>query len=687
MLPTPAGPQWDELSDFLDLASGFALAILIFPSQPHAEHWKKAIAAHLAKNQRTLESLGPFDSTNVHRVAEHLCYEEPPGNPAPLWLPLCQPPMAPDAAAWPEALRRALVGLNQTRNLITQRHPRILILAGTHELLETAPRIAPDLWSIRRVVMSISETEAEAFGNEKSEVAPAESYQVFTDARFLPTLAEVQALLIKSQSEGNILGELRALNALVQIHASTHNIAERDEAVERLIQVATKASETDGTPQLSIHLTNAAETLRELAHFDVAERLLRRALEIEEQRKDTSNPRIAVALGNLGTLLFTVNKLAEAESLTRRALALDEQMLGPMHPNLARSLNNLATIFQATNRIDQAEPLMRKALEIDRVMYGPHHPTVAMRLSNLGTLLLSLGRFDEAEQAMRNAVQISEATFGTEHPDVAMRLSNLGQLLQASNRMDEAEPFMRRALYIDERCFGSNHPDVARDLNNLARLLQETNRVAEAIPLIQRSLEISEKTFGPLSPEVATRLNNLGGMLSDLGRVDEAEAMMRRALEIDEKSLGSRHPKVAIRLSNLAQLLQETDRPAEAETLMRRAVSVDEKNFPAFHPQVAIRRYNLAHMLVEQGRFAEAESLAKASLEILLRFFRTSGTVHPRMGIILRAYSDIRSRLDVSEAQFWPELFKTFADSGVSRPDTERILSDVFGIDAPIAKP
>jgi tetratricopeptide (TPR) repeat protein len=279
-------------------------------------------------------------------------------------------------------------------------------------------------------------------------------------------------------------------------------------------------------------------------------------------------------MNQLGNLLYAKSLLSEAEPLMRRALEIDEERFGKAHPDVAIRLHNLALLLQATNRLSEAEPLMRRALEIDEKNFGPVHPYVARDLNNLALLLQATNRLSEAEPLMRRALEIDEKSFGPVHPNVARDLSNLAQLLKDTNRLAEAEPLIRRALEIDEKSFGEEHPKVAIRLNNLAQLLKATNSLSEAEPLMRRALEIDEKSFGEEHPSVAIRLNNLAALLHGTNRVPEAEPLMRRALAIDETSFGAEHPKVATRLNNLAQLLQKSNRLSEAEPLMRRVLVI-----------------------------------------------------------------------------------------------------------------
>jgi tetratricopeptide (TPR) repeat protein len=219
---------------------------------------------------------------------------------------------------------------------------------------------------------------------------------------------------------------------------------------------------------------------------------------VQEAAKElgANDPAVAGLLDRQATLLQEIARYEDAEPLMRRALAIDEASYGNDHPTVATALNNLAQLLQATNRLAEAEPLMRRALAIDEASYGNDHPKVAIDLNNLAQLLQATNRLAEAEPLMRRALAIDEASYGTDHPDVARDLNNLATLLKATNRLAEAEPLMRRALAIDEVSYGNDHPNVAIRLNNLAQLLQDTNRLAEAEPLSGRAPQIFLASLG-----------------------------------------------------------------------------------------------------------------------------------------------------------------------------------------------
>jgi len=442
-----------------------------------------------------------------------------------------------------------------------------------------------------------------------------------------------------------------------------HTDAEKLE--RRALEIDTSHFGPDST-QVATRLNNLAQTLKDTNRLAEAETCMRRALAIDEKRFGPDSPYIAIGLSNLAILLKTINRLAEAEPLMRRALAIDEQAYGPTHPAVAIDLNNLAALLQATDQLGEAEPLIRRALEIDQKEYGPEHPNVATHLNNLGQLLKDTKRFTEAESHMRRALAIDEQAYGAEHPIVAVRLNNLALLLQSTNRLDEAEPLIRRALAIDEKAYQSDHPDVATDLNNLGQLLQAINRLDEAEPLMRRALAIDEKSFGLQHPDVARDLNNLAQLLRTANRLHEAAPLLQRAHSIFDASLGFDHPKTITTRENLELLMRHLGSTASHPYLrklllqqrQKRAVEMEDYQ-KAIYCRDQVAKLNLAHpdFVVEFG-----DNVIKL-LDRLVKLRTVSIPTKRAVGGRLLTASDPDSLLDVKRGiDFVADFLEDFED-------------------------
>ena len=155
-----------------------------------------------------------------------------------------------------------------------------------------------------------------------------------------------------------------------------------------------------------------------------------------------------------GTLLQDLARFDEAEPLLRRALEINEATLGPDHPDTGDSAGNLGSLLKDKGDLDAAEPLMRRALEIDEAALGPDHTSTGISAGNLGSLLEAKGDLDAAEPLMRRGLEIDEAALGPDHPETGNAMGNLGLLLKEKGDYDAAEPLMRRALDIEEAALG-----------------------------------------------------------------------------------------------------------------------------------------------------------------------------------------------------------------------------------------
>jgi tetratricopeptide (TPR) repeat protein len=392
-------------------------------------------------------------------------------------------------------------------------------------------------------------------------------------------------------------------NPFVQVHGLVSeitryrmNASEREASLSKAIDAGV-ALTRDSDPSDPRNWTLVYKPCRE--HFSS---LIRHAEVIK-----TSSP-LANLMNHLGLYLSEIAEFDKAETLYRRALNIREAFLGPDHPDIAHRLNNLARLLSDTNRNREAEPMFRQALCITEASLGPDHPDVAHSLNNLAALLSDTNRECEAEPMYRRALRIRDASLGPDHPDVASSLNNLALLLSDTNRKREAEPMYRRALSIFETSLGSDHPLVAQSLNNLGLLLSNTDRKREAEPMYRRALRIREASLGPDHPDVAQSLNNLAGLLSDSNRNSEAEPIHRRALSIQEATLGPDHPLVALSLNNLASLLFDTNRKREAEPMYRRAMGIliaFRASTGHTHPNFELVKRNYSLLLTGLGNSPE----------------------------------------------------------------------------------
>lgn len=472
-------PEWRGLVRLLDLSEGFVFVPLIVPDAVGAEVCRRELVKHLAAKGKSLVEIALHPGKSDDSPLRPLLDAAIPDDAGAIWVAPAPDLWEEDASYDPDRTQRFEEILwpnfcnhaNQAREVVRHRLTLPFVLVGSEILRTNLRRHAPDLWSIRDVLV-IPEPRQSTRG----------------------------------------LVALRNLDLLpFETPPATGDLAETLHEVQRI------ARDHPQSPALPVLLKRAARIEIDSFQWDAAEEHLSQALQWEEENQVHFKDRIA-SHGLLSELFWKTANHNRGIFHAERALEIARNEFPADSPTIAIHLSNLARLLKATNHLSEAEPLMRDVLLIDRAAYGDEHPRVALDLNNLAALLQATNRLSEAEPLMREALRIARAAYGDEHPHVASHLNNLAQLLTAKNRMSEAEPLMREALRIDRAAYGDEHPDVATDLNNLASLLQATNRLSEAEPLVREALRIFRESLGPEHPNTLSAARNLELLLEEINR-------------------------------------------------------------------------------------------------------------------------------------------------------------------------
>src|SRR5258708_16065173 len=115
---------------------------------------------------------------------------------------------------------------------------------------------------------------------------------------------------------------------------------------------------------------------------------------------------LAIALNRLADAHFYAGHYDEAESLNRRVLDMYRHIYGESHPKVADPLINLGAIAQQRAHFTEAERLYRQAYDINRGYYGNSHPETASSLMGIGRALLFQKRRDEARSGLGRGLPV-----------------------------------------------------------------------------------------------------------------------------------------------------------------------------------------------------------------------------------------------------------------------------------------
>lgn len=215
-------------------------------------------------------------------------------------------------------------------------------------------------------------------------------------------LARIAMLLAPSDEKRLFLAELLAAGAEARYASGDYQTYDAHWGeVSDFLKIGTD----DGSIEA---LHNAADQHMEQGRYRLAERLLRRLVQIYKRQQGQDAEITLRTRGQHAAAVGQAGRYREALSLCLALLPDLERVLGPDHPDVAQSLNNLANLYRAQGRFAEAEPLMQRALAILERALGPEHPNFAAGLENYADLLEQTGRIAEAAPLLERAQAIRE---------------------------------------------------------------------------------------------------------------------------------------------------------------------------------------------------------------------------------------------------------------------------------------
>lgn len=196
-------------------------------------------------------------------------------------------------------------------------------------------------------------------------------------------------------------------------------------------------------------LANFASVYRMRGDFDSAERLLRRALAVDERYGTPVDA--AADLNDLAVVATDRHELAEAEGMLRRALASLEPVLASEHHALVRARLNLAIVLDERGRIAAGENLVNQVIaDLER---APVQDSLALAaaLHERARLSRAAAKYVDAEANERRALALRLAALGPDHPTVARSHEHLGTIALARGETEAALAHYSASTEIHDR--------------------------------------------------------------------------------------------------------------------------------------------------------------------------------------------------------------------------------------------
>ncbi len=353
---------------------------------------------------------------------------------------------------------------------------------------------------------------------------------------------------------------------------------------------------------------------------------------------DPLAPAVAETFMAAGYMLWYTPNEALAERFVRKALEIESRHRRPDDPEIAKAVELLASILGNLGRGGEAEDLVRDSLESLRRVHREGSFPLALGEAMLGKTLAAQQRFAEAEPFLL----ASHAVIADKVPDsdnflVIESLQRLVDLYDGWDRQEQAAPrrdalaatcatgkhllqwsVTRRAMEpqqaeliavlekINEQCGDVSYlvAPAARQAPELAPLVIEAARLrAELLPAeTPRAIAVARLFLG-----WANALDPAGNVESRRLLASEASSILKRS--------AAEHP---VELAAAISVLAETSAPDEARVLAADAWSVLQRAAPDDSWFIVAAEIRIARCLLRQRMFAEAEPALKRGYQVLV---------------------------------------------------------------------
>ncbi len=511
--------EWRKLLTHFSLSKDFDFVVLLVPEAEGAALCRRELENHLQKSGRVLSALEFAMPADLHRLPEHFLEEACGDEIVCLWVAAVVPDYAPDYREWHDAWEQALARLNAFRNPIRKRFKCTLIFVGAPWLQPVMREVAPDLWSVRTIVVNIELVRPIQIQGESKVVSRG------NNAIFSPDAADPIFALQQAEKLRGVEGKELTLASLL------HRVGQGFEAQNNWPEAAKSYAESlELKDQHGASSRNVLTTIIEfswavlfLGEASRALKLAERAVTIAHEIGDQHGEGNAMSI--LGNASIQLGEIQRAIYFYEQALSIDREIGDRRGEGI--DLSNLGIAYMNLGEIQRAINFYEQALSIAREIGDLINEGTV--ISNLGIAYMNLGEIQRAinfyEQALNIARKIGDLRGeGIAIGNLGTAYTNLGEIQRAINFYEQALNIARKIG--DRRNEGST-------IGNLGNAYEGLGEWRRAIDFYEQALHIARE-IGDLSNEGGA-LWNIGVVLDLLGEREQAIKCVTSALVIFEQ--------------------------------------------------------------------------------------------------------------------------------------------------------
>jgi CHAT domain-containing protein len=353
--------------------------------------------------------------------------------------------------------------------------------------------------------------------------------------------------------------------------------------------------------------------------FERAFDVLKKAMQLTDNKVDKNKPAYAFALYNYGKVFNNMNIPDSALIYHEKALKIREAYYKTENKELADSYYFLNKIYFAFYDFEKAMYYNEKAYKIAKDIFKEDDSFVIDILNDRGLIKLYSMNHREAESIFQKTWLLTRNKLGNESIENIYSISYLGLVYQDLGDNDEGIELQKESLRLSTSNLGEDHYFSGVACQNLADLYYNKREYETALSYGKKAMEILSGVFGEMSIDYASIVGNVGVIYEDMGDFENAHKYLNKALNIYIELNGEEDYNVSRLYQSIGAAYQDAGDFGPAEEYYLKSLDIKKKTIDSTHYSFAMLYSNMAvndTYLNKFDRAVEYFSKAKSIYEL-----------------------------------------------------------------------